>query len=140
MIVHATVDDLAAEPWGVTADNASVLLRAASRLVDGATVTAVYAVDADGRAIDADVLAALRDATCAQAAVWAALGIDPVKGAADDAARTPVRVSLGTGTVEYERAAGAASAKTEAATTLTAEAVAILRSAGLLTGRVTVYG
>lgn len=143
MIVHATEAQLAAEPWGVSAGNAGVLLRAASRLVDGALVTAVYAVDADGRATDPKVTQALADATCAQAAAWAALGIDPAKGAADDGGTAPVASkSIGSASIAYDRSGAqlAAQARAQAATELAPEAWHILAAAGLLTGRVWVHG
>lgn len=140
MRVHATPQDLAADPWGVTVDNADALLRAASALIDVATTTAIYAVDTDGVPRDRRVADALRDATCAQAATWAALGIDPVKGpAGDDGPRIIARKSLGSGTVEYEPS-GAATARAEAATSLHWEAAHLLRMAGLLQPGVVAYG
>jgi hypothetical protein len=144
MIVHATVTDLAAEPWSVTADNAVVLLRLASRLVDQATMTAIYAVDGTGRATDADVLAVLRDATCAQAAAWATLGIDPIKGRADDSGTAAVASkTIGSGSIAYDRSGAVltAQARQEAATTLAPEAWQILAAAGLLSpARVWLHG
>lgn len=135
MIVHATADDLAADPWSTTADNAVVLLRVATRLVDAALLTAVYDVDDTGRATDPDVLQALADATCAQASTWAALGIDPVKGAADDNGTAAVASkAMGSASISYDRSAAAltAQARAFAATNLCAEAAAILAAAGLL--------
>lgn len=143
MIVHATDGDLAAAPWQLTPDNAGALLRVASRLVDAATVTTVYATDSDGRATDPRLLAALRDATCAQAAAWAALGIDPTKGPASDPGPAVVAAkSIGSASITYDRSGAqiAAQARAQAATTLAPEAWSILAAAGLLTSRVTVYG
>lgn len=142
MIVHATAAQLAAEPWSVSTDQPGVLLRAASRLVDGALLTAVYATD-DGRATDPRVLGALADATCAQAAAWAALGIDPVTGLPAEVKRGPVKAkALGTASFDYDttEATLAAQARTRAATSLAPEAWQILADAGLLTGRVWVSG
>ena len=144
MIVHATVDQLAGEPWNVTADNAAVLLRSASLLVDRALIGAIYTTDDDGVATDATVLQALQDATCAQAATWAALGIDPTGGAAGATAGQVVRKSIGSATVEYDRGSTgrstAGDARADAAVTLTDEAAQILANAGLLTTRVWTYG
>lgn len=139
MIVHATTDDLAAEPWLFDPPNAAQLLRAASSLIDRETVTAVYGVNSDtGRARDQRILDALRDATCAQAATWVALGVDPLKGGADPSAAVR-RKSLGSGTIEYDTATVAA-ARTQAADSLAPEAAQILASAGLLTPRVWAHG
>lgn len=143
MIVHATPEQLAAEPWSVTPDNAAVLLRAASRMVDGALLTAVYDVDTDGRATGSDVLDVLRDATCAQAAAWSALGIDPLVGPAGDSGPAVVASkSIGSGSISYDRsgAAIAAQARAQAATILAPEAWSILATSGLLSGRVQLYG
>ena len=143
VIVHATADDLAAQPWQVTDSNAAVLLRVASRLVDAATLTAVYAVDDAGRATDPGVLAALRGATCAQASLWAALSIDPLKGAADDGGKAAVASkSIGGATISYDRsgAQAAAAARQAAATTLCSEAHQILADARLTSGQVWLRG
>lgn len=143
MIVHATPDELAAEPWQVTAGNAAALLRMASRMVDAATVTAVYAVDGTGRATDTRVGDALRDATCAQAAAWHALGIDPAKGAAGAPTATPVASkAIGSASISYDRSGAqiAAQARADAAGSLAPEAWHILAAAGLTAGRVAVHG
>ena len=50
------------------------LLSRASREVDKALLRAVYTVDDDSLPTDADVILALRDATCAQAAWWLETG------------------------------------------------------------------
>jgi hypothetical protein len=139
VIVHATAADLAAWTGEAAPAGADRLLRSASLLVDRELLTAVYATDADGRAVDLRVLVALRDATCAQAATWAALGIDPVKGPADPGTAPVLRKSLGSGTVEYERT-GQAAARQQAATGLAPEAAQILAAAGLLSPAVIPYG
>lgn len=143
MIVHATPADLAAAPWSVTPVNAAALLRAAARMVDAALLTAVYPVDADGRATGTGVLEVLRDATCAQAATWAALGIDPAAGAATDAGPAVVASKgIGSASISYERTGAqiAAQARAQAATSLAPEAWHILASSELLAGRVQLYG
>lgn len=144
MIVHATPEQLA--DWTGTAApaNATALLRSASLLVDRETVTAVYATDTTGRATDDGVLAVLRDATCAQAATWAALGIDPTAGPAGATAAQVISKKIGTASIEYDRNSSGATlsgaARAEAVTTLTAEAAQILAAAGLLSGAVWVRG
>ncbi len=139
MPVHATVAELVAWTGEAAPANAAQLLRSASLLIDRETVTAVYAVNRDtGRATDTAVLDALRDATSAQAATWAALGVDPVKGAADTSG-AKVRTSLGSGTIEYDPATVTA-ARAQAATELAPEAAQILAAAGLLSPRVWAHG
>jgi hypothetical protein len=63
MVVHATEAELTAYPVTVPASaSAALLLTRASRDVDRALLTAVYDTE------DADVIVALRDATCEQVA------------------------------------------------------------------------
>lgn len=72
MLVYATPDDLAAEPWNLVPTDpqaAYSLLARAATIIRGLTITAIYATDPDGKATDPKIAAALRDATCAQA-VW----------------------------------------------------------------------
>lgn len=82
---YATATDL--DEWidGDAPDNADALLRSATIRVARACNLALP--DAAG-----DVDPALRDATCAQAATWVALGIDPAKGGTDIAG--PVKRSV----------------------------------------------
>ncbi|WP_127572774.1 hypothetical protein [Georgenia faecalis] len=136
---YATPADLATGDWlEDTPANAARLLRAASTLVANATRTAVYDVDTDGmptgRAAEA-----MRDATCAQAATWVALGIDPAKGRADDGSKTVAAKTIRGASFQYAVYASTAEARQAAATTLTDEAILILRDAGL-TATVSVVG
>lgn len=105
-------------------DNVVSLLRSASLRVAEATFRSVYTDTPTG----ADA-AALRDATCAQAATWIASGIDPADLGVDQA---PIKASsLLTGRVEYDTSAQAA-ARQAAVATLAPDAVAILTAAGLI--------
>lgn len=76
-MAYATEADLAAllapDPAPANADR---LLTRASRVIDAALKCAVYDVDETGNPTDADVAAALRDATCEQAAAWIETGAD----------------------------------------------------------------
>lgn len=84
--VYATVDDLIV----YTGDPASVevsprFLVRASRQVDTALGIVRYAVDADEQPTDPEVVAALRDATCAQARALIADGtLTVLVGEAED--------------------------------------------------------
>jgi hypothetical protein len=140
VLVYATNADLTAWLAGAALPaNATVLLRSASMLVRSSTVTALYDVDTEGLPSDATVLEAFTDATCAQAAFWAAAGVDPVAGGVSTTA--PVRSKkLGSGAVEYDTGVSASvtafSAKQAAANSLCGEAWMILQQAGIVPGGV----
>ena len=71
MTTYATVEQLAADPWGLTPPGAARLLVRASEVIDQALRTAVYAVDAiTGAPTDTAVIQVLADATCAQVEFW----------------------------------------------------------------------
>lgn len=129
MRVYATEDDLtewATEPI----DHATALLRAASALIDDATLTAVYDVQADGMPDDPDTRDAFRDAACAQAATWAALGIDPRLGPAGATGKhTVTGKTLGKASLTYSASERSGDDLATAVTTLTPQAVSILRGA-----------
>ncbi|TDD25052.1 hypothetical protein E1287_37610 [Actinomadura sp. KC06] len=74
-MAYATADDLDDYVDTVPA-NAARLLTRASRVIDGALKCAVYDVDEAGDPTDADVITALKDATCEQAAYWITQGSD----------------------------------------------------------------
>jgi hypothetical protein len=146
-VTYATRDDL--EAWTQTdvPDNVDQLLRRASSIITRAIQGAIYVTnDLTGLPTDAAVIAALRDATCAQAAIWTATGIDPAAGAAGAVGTSGavVRSRLLSGEVQYDTAAqtGAATvaARQATATDLCVESAEILYNAGLLGGFTTVYG
>jgi len=70
MTTYATVEQLAADPWGLTPAGAPRLLARASEVIDQALRTAVYDVDTAGAPTDVAVIAALVGATCAQVEFW----------------------------------------------------------------------
>ena len=70
MTTYATVEQLAADPWGLTPPGAARLLVRASEVIDQALRTAVYDVDTNGAPTDVAVIAALVGATCAQVEFW----------------------------------------------------------------------
>ena len=70
MTTYATVEQLAADPWGLAPAGAARLLVRASEVIDQALRTAVYAVDTNGAPTDTAVIAALVGATCAQVEFW----------------------------------------------------------------------
>jgi len=98
-MAYATAAELAAcdfLPTGITAPtggDAVRLLSRASRIVDTLLMRAVYDVDDDGMPTDTGVIAAARDATCAQACWWLETG--------DEAGVASSLDSLGAGAGPY---------------------------------------
>ena len=94
----ATVDELAAwMPAELPADAERMLTRA-SELITYVTRFAVYDVDTDDEPTDTTVLAALRDATCAQVEYWAEVGEDEdVGGSVQGISLGPLQVQYGAG-------------------------------------------
>ncbi|HEY9409329.1 MAG TPA: hypothetical protein VIQ30_22650 [Pseudonocardia sp.] len=129
MLVYATTDDLTTWTGEAAPANAAILLRSASGLIGEQTSLALYDVDAAGLPTDPAVVEAFRDATCAQAAAWAALGVDPVKG---PAGVTPAVVGKQLGTAQLQYAAPATDARAAVTTQLVDDARRILTQAGLL--------
>ncbi|OOL31859.1 hypothetical protein GQ85_11035 [Rhodococcus rhodochrous] len=82
MLVFATADDYAAYPDAATAPaNLGMMLREASLMVREVCRSDLFDTDpTTGMPTDTALVEALRDATCAQAEVWAATAADPVKG------------------------------------------------------------
>jgi hypothetical protein len=139
-VTYATSDDL--KTWmglDTAPANATVLLRSASMLVRDAISGAYYLTDTDGLPTEANVIAALRDATSVQAAAWSTLKIDPLAGGV---ITSGIKTSKGIGTanITYADAAQAAAARTAAADGLVPEAQRILNAEDLLQPRVWTYG
>lgn len=126
MVVHATEAELTAYPVTVPAGaSAALLLKRASRDVDRALLCAVYDVE-DGVATDADVLAALRDATIEQVAGMIEAGDLTGTGAA-----APVSgVTIGRVSVQRQLPGGGATTATRVGP-LYPQAWAVLQQAGL---------
>jgi hypothetical protein len=120
--------------------NAVALLRSATSLVLEATGSAYYAVDPNtGLATDTATYNALRDATCIQAAAWAAMGIDPTLGGVADA-KVVQEKSIGSARLVYANAADAEQAKAASLRNLVPEAARKLQLNNLLSSNVWMYG
>lgn len=140
-LVYATPTDLAS--W-LTAGGSSVpaptnaaqLLRSASLQVHAALARDVYAIDVGEMPTDAKILAAVRDATCAQVASWLAADIDPLAGTSGAAGKVSSSSILGA-SVTYTTTASADVAS--AASWLSSEALLILQGAGLASSAVWAY-
>jgi hypothetical protein len=137
VLIYATSSDLANWTQQAAPANAATLLRSASLLVRDATKVCYYAVDSNNLPTDATILQAFKDATCCQAAFWAANGIDPTAPLAQPGVLN--QKAIGSARLGYDTA-GAGSlaawqAKVQAAAELCDEAVRILQDANLrLTG------
>lgn len=143
MLIYATTAEVNDWLQDEAPANVDQLIRSASLLVRHATLTARYTVDPAGKPDDPDVLAAFRDATCAQVASWVTLGIDPAGGGIDGT--PPVQSSkILNGDITYDTSAAASvtaqNARQTASRTLCTDAAMILSTAGLLDDPVTVYG
>jgi hypothetical protein len=128
MVAYASADDLAEfVPETVTVPDepeASRLLAHASEVVDGLLLTAVYDTDDDGLPTDPQVVAALRDATCAQALWWLETG--------DESGAQATYQSVSIGSVSLTRGYTSGASATGPAQTTAPRAVSILQQAGLI--------
>lgn len=138
MPVYATVEEFEVYLADTPPANAEMLLSRASNLMVSATRAAVYAVDGNDLPTDASLLAALNEATLAQATAWFLNDIDPRKGIGNAVEASVASKSLGGASVSYstpqgfiEGVAGLASGQV-----LDIEAHRILLEAGLLSTNV----
>lgn len=128
----ATPADLAAWTGAAAPSNAVQLLRSCTTLVLDATQSAFYPFDAaTGLATETQTLQAMRDATCIQAAAWAALGIDPATGGIITS-KVKSSQKLLTASITYADSAEAASARKAAYEGLVPEAAMKLQQVNLL--------
>jgi hypothetical protein len=132
--------DLAAWTSAAAPANAIPLLRSASSLVLSATSTSYYDSDpTTGLPTDPVVAQVFNDATCIQAAAWAALGIDPLTGGVTVAGVEQSK-SIGTAHITYADAGLASAAKAQALSMLVPEAVRKLVENNLMDSNVWIYG
>lgn len=127
MLVYAESHDLA-DHMAEVPDDAEVLIRFASVLVRRATRFDVYDTTPAGMPDDPWIIDAFRDATCVQAAMWAANGVNPAAGVAgvdggvDSSTIAGATVKYNTSHVDEARAS---------VDTLAPMALAVLRAEGL---------
>jgi hypothetical protein len=142
VLVYATEDDLSTWLDGDPPVNAAQLLRSASLMIRRATNLARYDVDLAGKPADPELVAAFRDATCAQVSAWAAAGIVPGAAGLDQSSVISAK-SIADVSVNYDTSLAASvtafQARQQIASGLTDEAVTILADAGLLAGGPMVY-
>lgn len=122
---YADTGQLAAYLGDTAPSDGGRLLERASELIDDHIITAVYAVNAAGRATDAHVINALANATCAQVEYWLA-------GDEEDDILGPVEgVTIPGSQLQYGTRANRVTPMY-----LAPRAARFLRRAGLLTARV----
>lgn len=78
-MAYATVADLQAYMLATPPPEGQRMLARASDLLDTYLNTAVYTTDVNGNPTDTSIIAAFKDAVCAQVEWWAA-GNDPLAG------------------------------------------------------------
>lgn len=136
----ATSADYTAWTGGTAPANITNLLRSATKLVQEATAVAYYDVDPlTGLATDAQTKQALNDATCIQAAAWAALGYDPLTGGVL-VSGVESGTKIGTASITFADGALAAAAKSDAITGLVPEARRVLAQNNLLVPQAWAFG
>ena len=118
--------------------NAEMLLSRASNLIVYATRSAIYKVDEDSLPQDLTLLAALNEATMAQATAWYLNGIDPRLGVGNASSASVASKSLGGASVTYSMSQPSVDAVVglSSGNTLDLEAHRILMDAGLLSTNV----
>ena len=139
---YAVPTDLTVAPWSLTLTDtaATRLLYYASILIRRATKTAIYTADPlTGLPTDDTLLAAFKDATCAQVDACSQLDIDPAAGAGK-AATVVTQKSHGGASIQYAAYASTVEARAQAAKHISPNALEILRDGGLVGGSPLVSG
>ncbi|MFJ4286408.1 hypothetical protein ACIPY0_12250 [Paenarthrobacter nicotinovorans] len=132
--------DLAAWTGAAAPANATQLLRSATSRILTASRGSHYPVDADtGFSTDPVVAKALKDATCIQAAAWAAIKYDPAAGGVVTSTVAADK-SIGSARIHYAGAQAAADSKQGAATGIVPEAAEKLAQYNLLASSIVVFG
>lgn len=122
MPVYATRADLTDPP-----ENAESQIRLASSLVDDATLTAFYTVDAEGMPINEDIRSRFKDAVVAQVGYWSELGVNPALGAAGiSQERNVTSKSIGSASLSYESSERSTLERYNTLSTLGPDAIAVL--------------
>lgn len=126
--VYATTADLAYYLDAAPPADARRMLRRASERIEDLLLTAIYDVDTNHLPTDVGVQAALRNAVCAQVKWWMDTG--------DESGVMGQMQSVSIGSVSLGRGYTGAGSATGAGQNLSADAVAHLRRAGLLSNGV----
>jgi hypothetical protein len=134
-MLYATSSDLIGFDGDVDHEPATAerFLRQASGIVQHAIRFDRYDTAPSGVPLDADLLAAVRDATCAQVVSWTLNTIDP--GTVGLATGEIASVSEGDRSVTYKADPTVAAVRAAAGDRLCSDADRILRNAGFLTGQ-----
>ena len=139
-LVYANTTDYGTWTGSASPANVTQLLRSASILVRDATQADFYDIDPNTNLpTDATILQAFKDATCAHAAAWATMGVDPLTGGVSQPSVASSK-GIGTARVAYADAQMAAEAKAASLEFLVPEAQRILRDAGLMSTKIWLVG
>ncbi|MFD6400818.1 hypothetical protein [Nocardia sp. NPDC060249] len=135
MLTYAEPDDFADGWLTELPDNATAvrLIRYASQLVRYATRLDLYDTYPSGLPVDLDIAEAMRDATCAHAAMWHLAGIDPAAGTVGREIAIASQTADG-GSVTYAGHIGLDEIE-RSLSALSPTALRILRNAGLASTR-----
>ena len=134
MPVYAAPEDFTDPP-----ENIESQICLASALVEDATLTAFYSVDADGVPTNEDIRARFKAAVVAQVGFWAELGINPVLGVTGiESERVASSKSIGSASITLESSERSSLAKSNALTVLGPDAISVLGH--LIKGMVIVRG
>lgn len=138
MLQYATADELGDHsPSLDPPDDVDRMLRSASLLVTHAVRFARYTTQPSGLPADAELVEALRDATCEQVTAWVRAGVDPALGVITDSSSggdlksSTVTAGPRTVTEQYTDATSSSSEVTPSTVELTPQAWLILHHAGL---------
>lgn len=136
----ATQGQLSAWIQDVAPLNAQVLLREASSLVLDATLMAYYDADpTTGLPTDQQIIQAMQDATCIQAATWNAIGYNPLLGGVI-IPNVASATKIDTASVTYADAALAAQSQADAVNALCPAAIRRLQLNNLIVPTPWTYG
>lgn len=137
MLLYATEADLGTWIGEEPETDPKPLIRKASILVGNACRNDLYDVDNAGKPRDPDLVEAMRDAVCSQVEYWIVAGINPTAGAGG-VGLVKVEKTVDGATVKYDTTGVVAAVQSAVASlnSLTGDAIAILRNAGLASGLV----
>lgn len=138
--MHATVEDYAVFIGAPYPEGTASALFYASELVEGAIKNDLFTVDDNDKATDAEILEALKLATCAQVQMWFANGINPAAGVGALKVAATSK-NLGAASVSYDTSLQAIrdQAKVKSLDQLCKAAWRILRNRGLGSAAVGLY-
>lgn len=138
MTVYATAAEYESYVGEPAPPNIALYLTHASVLVEAAIRNDLYRALPNGVPEDDDKREACRDATVVQARAWMMAGTDPSAGV-EGMKPTPLKKSIGSGSVEYESMARRDDARALSVNQLNPTAYRILRNANMASAGVSMW-